>query len=119
MPEFMSGRAALATAATATFVNWKTVIVPRVPVQPTGAVLCQPWCVEHVPDSEGGICHAEPMPAPTEPTYPPGRVLLGYDTEDGALIHLNCKVDDLTAQEAEQLARAILAQVDRAARINR
>ncbi|MEV4893540.1 hypothetical protein AB0K48_29570 [Nonomuraea sp. NPDC055795] len=81
---------------------------------------CKPWCVTHSPDSEGGICHATDLPGPDDVEfYQPGHVRMGHDSQDGTLIHLHCKVDELTPAEADQLGRSLLAQVAVARRTDR
>lgn len=89
--------------------NWTTMNIPGPRLATSTA--CRAYCVRH--DDEG-VCHAPDVPAPTEPGHEPGAVRLAYDVEDGPVITLAGKVEDLSLTEAEQLARAILAQVGRA-----
>ncbi|MFF0249647.1 DUF6907 domain-containing protein [Streptosporangium sandarakinum] len=82
---------------------------------------CAPWCVRHddctrggrhLPDPEGGMCWAPPVPLPGGRYGSAGTVELSNDAEDGALIQVANDSDAvLTVDEAEEFAHAILAQV--------
>ncbi|MFD8564827.1 DUF6907 domain-containing protein [Streptosporangium canum] len=83
---------------------------------------CAPWCVRHddctsngrhPADPHGGMCWAPAIPTPGGRSGSAGDVELTYDAEDGALIQVNNDSDAvLTVDEAEEFARAILAQVE-------
>ncbi|MFF0862324.1 hypothetical protein ACFYUV_11270 [Nonomuraea sp. NPDC003560] len=80
---------------------------------------CRPWCAGHNTDPEGFTCIALPEAAPVEPGHAAGRVVLWFDSQLGHIINLDCKVEDLTLDEAEQLLRALDTQVSRARRASR
>jgi hypothetical protein len=80
---------------------------------------CQPWCASHRTDPDGSTCLAPPAVAPTEPDQDTGRVVMWWDTKLGHIINLQCKVDDLTLDDAELLLRALRTQITRARRASR
>ncbi|MEV0149145.1 MULTISPECIES: hypothetical protein [unclassified Nonomuraea] len=72
---------------------------------------CQPWCVRH--DYVEGYCHGRDIPTPGGQWSGPGYVAMSHGPVGGTLIEVHHDVDgELTANEAEQLARGILAAVE-------
>lgn len=92
---------------------------PTSPVMPVPAqrAVCRAWCGLH--DHVEGYCHSIDLPTPGGQWSAPGYVAMSHGPVGGTLIELHHDSDaELTADEAEQLAHAILAQVALARAVN-
>lgn len=78
----------------------------RIPAQ-RRAPACQPWCVQHIPDDDGGTCMSADLVLPGQ------TVGLTWQPGDGVRIslHGNAVAEVLTPEDVEHRALAMLAQV--------
>lgn len=76
---------------------------------------CKPWCVQHCQlDDSTTFCMGPDIRTPQTPN---GYIGITYCPEEGGArthIDLGDGMDSVTVEQAEELARAILAQVARA-----
>jgi hypothetical protein len=88
--------------------------MPQFTAMPNAATrACRPWCSDHVDATPPGrpshpadqLCQR----ASTSPAY--GELLMTHGAEQGTTIALYNVCDELGLEAAEQLARAILADV--------
>jgi hypothetical protein len=80
-----------------------------VPAIPAPRLACRSWCVKH--DHSEGYCYSADIPTPGGQWSGPGYVAMSHGP-GGTLIELHHDPDaELTLDEAEQLAHAVLAAV--------
>lgn len=88
------------------------------PLSPEGARLCQPWCTDHLDDTRPPLApHVDDQLCVhhvVSPAY--DEVRFSWTDAEGPMVNLYETREELTLAEAEELARDILAFVDKAVR---